>query len=219
MEADLASSLKAQRARARTTSFSPPRISWLPRSVWRASARRRGSGPRVVDVADVMDEFNYGISSPHAIRAFLDHARRYWSPSPRFVLLAGQGNLDYKDNLGLGGNLVPPLMVGTPSGLFASDNRLADLVGDDGVPEIADRPRSRADGGRAGRLRHEGRDLRGIRRRGLEGSRRCGSPTTPKPLRTSRPMPAAWRRTSPRAMRRRRSTWPTERSRRRGPSS
>ena len=32
---------------------------------------------------------------------------------------------------------MPPLMVGGSWGLYGADNRLADLVGDDGVPEIA----------------------------------------------------------------------------------
>jgi Peptidase family C25 len=101
-----------------------------------ALRQRRGLSTLVVDVADVMDEFNYGISNPHAIQAFLQWAAGRWSPAPRFLLLAGLGTLDYKDYLGHGGNLVPPLMVSTPSGLFASDNALADLDGD-GVPDIA----------------------------------------------------------------------------------
>jgi hypothetical protein len=105
----------------------------------RLESLREGQGLRsiVVDLQDVMDEFGDGIDSPHAIEAFLAYARLHWSPAPRFVLLAGAGSFDYKDNLGLGGNLVPPLMAGTPSGLFASDNRFVDLDGDDLVPEIA----------------------------------------------------------------------------------
>ena len=97
---------------------------------------RRGLSTLVVDVADVMDEFNYGISNPHAIQAFVRWASGRWSPAPRYLLLAGLGTLDYKDYLGHGGNLVPPVMVPTPSGLFASDNALTDLNGD-GVPDVA----------------------------------------------------------------------------------
>lgn len=97
--------------------------------------QRRGLRSIVVDVADVMDEFSYGISDPRAIRAFLQWASARWRPAPRLVLLAGAGTFDYKDYLGYGGNLVPPLMVSTPSGLFASDNSLADLDGD-GVPDV-----------------------------------------------------------------------------------
>jgi hypothetical protein len=96
----------------------------------------QGLRTRVVDIVDVMDEFNAGVMDPRALRDFLAWTKRRWSPAPRFVLLAGAGTFDYKDNLGLGGNLVPPLMAGTPSGLFADDNRMADLDGDD-VPDLA----------------------------------------------------------------------------------
>ena len=56
--------------------------------------------------------------------------------APRYVVLAGDGSMDYKDNLGYGGNLIPSRMVSTPDGLSASDNYLADVNGDH-VPEIA----------------------------------------------------------------------------------
>lgn len=97
----------------------------------------QGLSAEVVDVADIMDEWNGGISSPYAIRDFLAWRYTRTSPAPRFVVLAGAGSFDYRDNLGLGGNLVPPLMAATGSGLFASDNRFGDVVGNDGVPEIA----------------------------------------------------------------------------------
>ncbi len=98
--------------------------------------RSHGLTTKVVLLEDVLDEFNHGIASPHAVREFLAHAYRRWSTAPRFVVLAGAGNLDYRDNLGIGGNLVPPLMVTTPDGLYASDNRFVD-VDEDGWPEMA----------------------------------------------------------------------------------
>jgi hypothetical protein len=84
-----------------------------------------------------MDEFNHGIYHPEAIRDFLIHAYRAWDRAPGFVVLAGEGNYDYLNRQGHGDNLVPPLMVGTPWGLFPTDNRYADVAGDDGVPEMA----------------------------------------------------------------------------------
>jgi len=103
------------------------------------AAYRQGQGVAalVVDIEDVYDEFNAGLPSPHALRSFLAHARDAWTTAPRTVVLAGTGSYDYKDVLGLGGNLVPPLMVSSPGGIFASDARFGDLAGDDGVPEIA----------------------------------------------------------------------------------
>ncbi|HVR98821.1 MAG TPA: C25 family cysteine peptidase [Thermoanaerobaculia bacterium] len=104
----------------------------------RLAALRRGQGLRAmtVDLQAVMDEFNSGRPSPHALRDFLAYARTSWSTPPRYVVLAGAGTLDYRDLLGYGGNLVPPLMVQSEGGLFASDNRLADGNGD-GMPEMA----------------------------------------------------------------------------------
>jgi hypothetical protein len=91
----------------------------------------------VIDLDDIMDEFNHGNFDPHAIGTFLSYADTHWRVRPRYVALAGEGTFDYKDVMGLGNNLVPPLMVGSSWGLYASDNRLADLAGNDGVPELA----------------------------------------------------------------------------------
>lgn len=97
----------------------------------------KGLKTMVVDLQDVYDDFNYGIASPEAIKTFLSYAYQNWRRAPKYVVLAGNGTYDYKDNWGRGDNLLPPLMVSTPYGLFASDTRLADVVGDDGVPEMA----------------------------------------------------------------------------------
>jgi hypothetical protein len=83
----------------------------------------------------VYDEFSFGLTDPRALKAFLAYARRHWGTPPRYVVLAGDGSWDYKDNLGYGGNLIPPMIVGTPSGIFASDAWFADFA--DGGPEIA----------------------------------------------------------------------------------
>jgi hypothetical protein len=90
----------------------------------------------VVDVEDVYDEFSDGLADPRAIRDFLAWTWSRWSPAPRYAVLAGKGSFDERDNLGLGGNLLPPFLTRTPDGLFAADNRYGDVNGD-GVPEIA----------------------------------------------------------------------------------
>ena len=105
----------------------------------RLAELRRSSGlsAAVVDVEEVMDAYNQGINSPWAIRAFLSDAVERWSSPPRYVVLAGSGSFDYRDYKGHGDSLVPPLMVSTPFGLAASDGALADVKGDDGVPDLA----------------------------------------------------------------------------------
>jgi hypothetical protein len=99
---------------------------------------RKGQGlkAKVVKLKDVMNEFNFGISSPEAIKSFLSYAYSNWTKKPRYVLLAGDGSIDYKDNMGYGSNLVPTKIVSTPYGPFASDTYLADVNGDH-IPEMA----------------------------------------------------------------------------------
>ena len=98
------------------------------------AAHRNG---KVVELQDIYDAFNHGIANPNAIRDFLSYAYRQWQPRPRYVALLGKGTFDPKDYQGLGTNRFPVLMATTPHGLFASDNRYADILKDDGVPELA----------------------------------------------------------------------------------
>ena len=92
--------------------------------------------PMIVVLDDIMDEFNYGIYNPKAIRDFLSYAFKNWLKPPKYVLFIGNGTFDYKNTLGKGDNLIPTLMGATPDGLYPSDNLFADFTGDH-VPEIA----------------------------------------------------------------------------------
>jgi hypothetical protein len=98
---------------------------------------RTGLRTRIAWLEDIYDEFNGGIADPNAIRSFLQHAYLCWRRAPRYVVLLGKGTLDYKDAAQRGTSLLPPMLVATADGLFASDNRFADVVGNDGVPEYA----------------------------------------------------------------------------------
>ncbi len=96
-----------------------------------------GMSTMVVGLEDVYDEFNAGIAEPGAIRTFLGYATSRWSTPPRYVTLVGRGTWDYKDRRGFGDNLVPTLLAPSPDGLVASDVAYADLVGNDGIPDVA----------------------------------------------------------------------------------
>lgn len=104
----------------------------------RLASLRRGQGLEVVvaDLDEVMDNFNGGASSPHAIRDFLAYAWQSWTKAPRYVTLIGEGSLDYRNLLGYGDCVLPPLMVRSTGGLFPADSRLGDVDGD-GLPEMA----------------------------------------------------------------------------------
>jgi len=97
----------------------------------------KGYVTMVVDVEDIYDEFAYGIRDAEAIRTFLRFAYSNWRMPPKYVLLAGEGSFDYKDNMGYGDCLIPPLVAATPEGLIVTDNLYADATGNDLIPEIS----------------------------------------------------------------------------------
>ncbi|HEY0558143.1 MAG TPA: C25 family cysteine peptidase [Thermoanaerobaculia bacterium] len=98
--------------------------------------RAQGLVAIVADLDQIMDTFNSGVSDPHALRTFLTYAHTRWAQGPRYVALAGGGTVDYRNLLGYGDNLVPPLMIDNDGGLFPSDNLFGDVEGD-GLPEVA----------------------------------------------------------------------------------
>ncbi|MGA9347303.1 MAG: C25 family cysteine peptidase [Anaerolineae bacterium] len=104
--------------------------------------RRAGQGLRtmVVDVQDVYDEFSYGIFDAQGIRDFLAYAYANWTPpAPSYVLLVGDGNFDFKNNLGNSPlNRIPPYLalVDPTIGETASDNLYVTVNGDDILPDM-----------------------------------------------------------------------------------
>jgi hypothetical protein len=85
-----------------------------------------------VDIEDVYDEFSYGLLDPEAIRTFLGGL----VPLPDYVLLVGDGTIDYPNHLGNGWhNFVPAFAADVDPWLVetVSDHQLA-LVGDDALP-------------------------------------------------------------------------------------
>ena len=103
---------------------------------------RAAQGPRtlVIDVQDVYDEFSYGIFDAQAIHDFLAYAYANWQPlAPSYVLLVGDGNYDFKNNLGTGEpNYIPPYlaMVDPFQGETAADNRYVTVNGSDILPDM-----------------------------------------------------------------------------------
>lgn len=71
----------------------------------------------VVDVAEVYEQFNYGIFHPEAIRQLITYAVQNWQPpAPQYVLLVGDGNWNFKaDGVSIYGqpdpNWIPPYLV------------------------------------------------------------------------------------------------------------
>jgi len=100
----------------------------------------QGLRTETVKITDVYDEFNYGIFSPQAIQDFLAYAYENWTAGgpPEYVLLMGDANMDYKDNLGTGNiNYVPTHLIETwELGETPSDNWFVCVSGDDILPDM-----------------------------------------------------------------------------------
>lgn len=104
---------------------------------YRLAHEPTGFSVEVVDVADIFDEFNFGVLSSASIRDFLGYAKDNWHTPPQYVLLLGDATFDPRNYQGAGYNdLVPTKMVDTIFMETASDEALADFDGD-GLAEMA----------------------------------------------------------------------------------
>ncbi len=105
-----------------------PRVFW-DQAQQLAAHRAAFSGLRtmVVDVQDVYDEFSGGLMDPEAIRQFFTYAHNHWTPpAPRYAVLMGDGNYDYKNYLSHPEQeFIPPYLdlVDCFLGETAADNR------------------------------------------------------------------------------------------------
>lgn len=85
--------------------------------------RRQGLQVKTAAIEDIYDTFSFGVFDPSALRDFLQYAAQNWSPAPRYVLLAGDSNLDYRDYFGTGKKNIVPVHLDTTQelGLTPSD--------------------------------------------------------------------------------------------------
>lgn len=108
-----------------------------PANNWAAYRQGQGFATEVVDVADIYDEYSFGVLSSTAIRDFLQYARNSWQTAPQYVLLIGDASYDSRNYEGLGYfNLVPTKLVDTLYTETGSDEALADF-NDDGLAEMS----------------------------------------------------------------------------------
>jgi hypothetical protein len=104
---------------------------------YRRSAAGGGFTVKVVDVADIYDEFNYGVLSSTAVKDFLNYASHSWQPAPQYVLLLGDASYDPRNYEGFGyWDLVPSKTFFCFDGEAPTDEALGDF-NSDGVAELA----------------------------------------------------------------------------------
>ncbi|HWP42489.1 MAG TPA: C25 family cysteine peptidase [Blastocatellia bacterium] len=93
----------------------------------KAYRQSQGHAVSIIDVEDIYDEFAFGHKTPFAIRDFLA-ATQSWKRAPRYVLLAGDGTYDPRDNVGGGaGDVIPIKLVETETMETASDDWYVDF--------------------------------------------------------------------------------------------
>ncbi len=104
---------------------------------WANYRRGQGFTVKVVDVADVFDEFGYGVLGSASINSFLDYAFNNWQTQPQYVLLMGDGSYDPRNYEGNGSfDMVPMKFVDTAYEETGSDEALADFD-NDGLAEMS----------------------------------------------------------------------------------
>jgi hypothetical protein len=101
--------------------------------------RELGLMAMVVTTTQIYDEFNHGITSPHAIKNFLTYAYEKWQrPAPEYVLLVGDGTYDYRRYYGQAfSNFVPAYLSYTQhAGEVPNDNWYGCVSGDDLIADL-----------------------------------------------------------------------------------
>jgi hypothetical protein len=106
-----------------------------------ANYRRSSTGGnfsvKVVDIADVFDEFSYGVATAAGIKEFLRYTYTNWQAKPKYTLLVGDATYDPRNYEGTGyWNRVPSKMVDLIFAESPSDDALADFD-EDGLAEMA----------------------------------------------------------------------------------
>lgn len=94
----------------------------------------------VIKISDIYREFSWGLFDPTAIRDFIKFAYDHWNPVPKYVLLCGDGDYDYKNIKGkLDKNWIPTFQT---TELNENVNRTMDdwfvqVSGTDEQPDLA----------------------------------------------------------------------------------
>ncbi len=100
----------------------------------------QGLRARVIDVADLYNEFNEGIRHPIAIKNFLEYTYAAWvPPAPLYVVLVGDGHWDLlASGYTSAAVYMPPNLswVDPSQGEVDSSNLLVTIAGDDPLPDM-----------------------------------------------------------------------------------
>ncbi|MDY6991265.1 MAG: C25 family cysteine peptidase [Pseudomonadota bacterium] len=100
--------------------------------------RQQGLRAKIVSVEAIYNEFNHGIYSPLAIKAFLKYAYEHWqAPAPTYVFLVGDASISYNKRGSFKNNRVPTyLSYDSGDGLTPDDSWFVSLDDEDILPDM-----------------------------------------------------------------------------------
>ena len=81
--------------------------------------QQSGLSIKMVDIERIFDAFTYGNYDGRAIKYFIEYSHKYWQTKPRYVVLAGQGSIDYHNYTSQNKNLIPTDIVISSTGYGA----------------------------------------------------------------------------------------------------
>lgn len=98
-----------------------------------------GWNPILVSLSDIVDEFNYGIKSPFAIKAFLKYANNNWPSEPSHVMLVGDATINpFAEKQDIELKNVPTFYMQTHAwGAAEADYWYTLINGDDYIPDLS----------------------------------------------------------------------------------
>jgi hypothetical protein len=104
---------------------------------WAAYRTSPTVSARVINVDEIYDEFNFGVTSSDSIKAFLQYTSSNWSPAPQYVLLMGDASYDARNYENRGYfNMVPSKYADSFQMEMPTDEALADF-NNDGLSELS----------------------------------------------------------------------------------
>lgn len=98
----------------------------------------QGYKVRIIDIEDIYNQFNFGITHPIAIKNFFGYAYQHWQkPTPQYILLVGDGHWDLKNLRSQHEIQIPPnfVWVDPVQGEVDSLSDLVAVAGDDIFPD------------------------------------------------------------------------------------
>ncbi len=70
--------------------------------------REKDYSVKLVNIEDIYQQFNFGITGPIGLKSFIQYTREFWKkPAPSYILFIGDGNYNYRSPIAQRENYIP----------------------------------------------------------------------------------------------------------------